>query len=90
MIKENTVKIKLKDIMENTFEMNFDAFGNDFVNMDLLGTQVGFKASDLVSLYFNVIKEFNINIPEKDIIEGKFNTFNNIAGIICRQCQDLL
>ena len=80
----NAVGVRLKKIFYKVFGIDFDGKDEEYYNRNLLG-YFQFQARDLLDLYFYIEKEFNINIPEEDIISGKFCTFNNIAEIISKQ-----
>jgi acyl carrier protein len=47
-----------------------------------LGKEWGLAPRDLLYLFFDIENEFGISIPEEAIEKGKFDTINNIAGII--------
>jgi len=47
----------------------------------------GITASELLHVYFDVKKTFNISIPEGDILKGRFDTFASIVDIIDKQLQ---
>lgn len=49
---------------------------------NLLGRAVGLKARDLVIVYFEIEKAFHIQIPEKAIVNGEFNTYWKILDIV--------
>ncbi|MCX7923053.1 MAG: peptide maturation system acyl carrier-related protein [Clostridia bacterium] len=83
----NRTKEKLNKILENRFGFNLRNLKEGYENEELLGRYMQLKARDLLYLYFEVEKEFNIKIPEEAIAEGKFNTLNNIAQIIHKQKQ---
>lgn len=42
-------------------------------------------ARELLHVYFDVKNTFGISIPEKDIVEGRFDTFEHIVDIIIEQ-----
>ena len=53
-------------------------------NFKLLG-KLGLPARELLHVYFDVKRVFGILIPEDDVADGRFDTFANIADIICEQ-----
>lgn len=83
----NTVYLTLKDIFKSRFELDIEEKGDIFKDKHLLGTDIKLNARYLVYLYFDIEKAFGITLPDEDIAEGKFSTFNNIAQIICKQLQ---
>ena len=52
----------------------------------LLGN-LGIPACELLHIYFDVKRIFDIKIPESDIEGGRFDTFTHIADIISEQMQ---
>lgn len=53
---------------------------------NLLGTDIRMTARDLLIVFFMVEKLYEIKIPEKEIVEGKFVTYEQIVNLIC-QCK---
>jgi len=80
----NEIKQSIINIIEKRLSVNIKAFGKDVFDEDLTGSKIQLKARELLWLHFEVEKEFKINIPEHDIIDGYFNSINNIAGIVSR------
>lgn len=83
---ENNITERLKNLFRMKFRIDFDALNSEYLNKDLLDERFRFSARDLLCLYFWVKEEFSINIPEKDIADGKFISFNNIKKIIQEEC----
>ncbi|MCX7921473.1 MAG: peptide maturation system acyl carrier-related protein [Clostridia bacterium] len=77
------IYLKLKAIFRSRFDLNFDNLGEAALDKNLLGSEIRFAPRDLLCLFFDIEKEFDITIPQETIIAGKFNTFNNIVVIIC-------
>lgn len=75
---------KLKKIFKDRFSIHLNQFGDDSLDKNLLSHEMGLSARDLVYIFFDVEKEFEITIPQNYIAEGRFNTFNNILDIIKR------
>ena len=45
----------------------------------------GIPARELLHVYFDVKKAFNVLIPEDDVAGGRFDTFDNIVELIYEQ-----
>ncbi|WP_034861073.1 phosphopantetheine-binding protein [Ruminiclostridium cellobioparum] len=73
-------------ILNRIFEerLGLDISLVDF-NTDMLSGQFGIEPRDLVYLFFDIEREFNITIPEKDIVSGEFKTLNRMINLIDRQ-----
>lgn len=80
----NDIKQLIMNIIEKKMSVNIKGFGDNVFDKELTGSNMQLKARDLLRLYFEVEKEFKINIPEHDIMDGHFNSINNIAGIVSR------
>lgn len=83
----NDVNNKLLKLLNERYGIDFSKIEDTFC-IELLGEKIGFNASDLLYLFFDIQKEFDILIPEEDVIEGKFNNINNICKIVTRQLKE--
>lgn len=59
----------------------------EYYNEDLLGKANKLASRDLLYLFFFIQEEFNISIDSKYILEGNFNTINNIIDIVHKTLQ---
>ncbi|WDV45027.1 peptide maturation system acyl carrier-related protein [Clostridiaceae bacterium M8S5] len=82
MEKQNIKDILVK-LIYDLFELDITKI-DDYENKELLGYDIKFTSMHLLYLYFECEKKFKINIPQKDILEGKFNNINNISEVINR------
>lgn len=48
----------------------------------LLSPQYGFMAIDLFVLYMELEKELNVHFAQEDVIEKRFDVYNNIVDCI--------
>ena len=79
-IKEDLIKI-----FNNRFDIDFNKLGKDSFSQKLLGKELRLSARDLLYIYFDAMNEFNITIPQEEIAQGKFSTFDGIFEIILKQ-----
>lgn len=84
-INEEDITKRLKKIFKNRFFIDLSEYTNSDLSKELLSETYKLTPGSLIYLFFDVEKEFNISIPEKDIADGKFNSFNNIVCIIKNQ-----
>ncbi len=75
----------LNEIFRSRFDIDLNAINRGFYDKNLLGTEWGLASRDLVYLFFDIEKKWNIAIPEEDILSEKFTTVNNIIDIISGQ-----
>lgn len=77
---------KLKNIILKLFELDFENnIYADFLDEHLLSYRFKLVPRDLVYLHRDVEKEFDIKIPQADIAEGQFSSFNSIYALILKQ-----
>lgn len=76
---------KLLGIFKDRFDMDLSSMEEAALDEELLGRKLKLKPRDLLYIFFDIEKEFSIAIPEKEIDQGCFNTFNNIAETISSQ-----
>ena len=50
----------------------------------LLNPEIGFKAVDLFVLYMELEKELHIKFDEKDVIDSRFDVYDNIINSVKR------
>lgn len=86
MSKEE-IMYNLEDIFFNVMHMDKNHLTGQYMDKDLFGYAINFAPRDLLFLFFEIEKRFNIIIPNDDILNNEFNTINNIANIIYREKQ---
>lgn len=83
--KNSEIYNKLVGIFKDRFDMDFGSMEASALDEELLGGKLKLRPRDLLYIFFDIEKEFGIAIPETEIVQGRFNTFSNIAGIIGSQ-----
>ncbi len=81
----NDIEYRLNRIISQRFE-NYASEVLKDKNAPLLLN--GLKASDLLYLYFDIEKEFNIKIRQEFVVNGNFKTINGIIGLINAQLEE--
>ena len=82
-LNEVAVKDRLQKILMQRFNINLGTQWQDIQDEHLLGSKIRMAPRDLLYLHSDIEKEFNIKIPEKHIVDGKFSSINNIVQIVC-------
>lgn len=86
---EDLLSIRIKEDLINIFikryNIDFNKLGEDSFSQKLLGKEFKLSARDLLYVYFDAMNEFNITIPEEDIAQGRFSTFDGIFEVILKQ-----
>ncbi len=82
---KSQVEAGLFKIFKNRFNIDFNELGKEYFCKNILGQDFKLAARDLLYIYFDIKKEFNIIIPEEDIAEGKFSTLNGLIDIVINQ-----
>lgn len=76
---------KLNDIFITRLNMDFDSMKEELKQKHLFSTDLRLKPRDLIYIIFDIEREFNITIPQEDIANGRFSTFENLQCIIAEQ-----
>lgn len=84
------LELSIDDDTARLADIFYKRFGLDLSNKDhalrrknFFSKDLGLEPRDLLYLFFDIEKEFDIKIPESDILGNKFCTFNDIVEIIC-------
>ena len=83
----NKIEQVLMGIFKQRFNIDFTKWDKDYYSKNLLGEEIQLSARDLLYVYFDVKSQFNITIPQEDIVKGKFATFEGILKIILSQLE---
>jgi len=76
------VKGELISLFKERYNLDFKERYREYLDSHLLGAKLKLNTLDLLYLFKDVEKKFNIIISEEAVVKGKFSTFNNILEII--------
>lgn len=79
------IENKIKIILMNRFEIDTKKYWSDIINCPLLGYKMGIGPAELLYLFFDIEKEFNITISEKTVLKGEFDTIDSIINIVSNE-----
>lgn len=79
---QENIENRLKEIIKSRFKLNFDIVNKEDYDLSFFDPVYGFSAGDMLYLFFDVEKAFNIRIPEEYIEKNEFSSFNSIVNII--------
>ncbi|KUO77164.1 MAG: hypothetical protein APF77_01735 [Clostridia bacterium BRH_c25] len=82
---DGNIEKKVRNIIQNILELDFENIYGDSLDEHLLSNRFRLEPRDLVYLLRDVEERFNIEIPQKDIAEGRFSSFNSICSLIRNQ-----
>lgn len=85
--RKDEIKSKLKGICTNISRKKIDFNDENIYSENILGNTWGLDPRDLLYLYLDIEKEFNIIISSEHVIKGTFNCFNNILDIIYNELE---
>ena len=85
MLNKKQIEEKLESIFESALSPISIFNNSDKLDMNLLGEELGFRSRHLLFIYCAIEKDFQMKIPAQIILEGKFNTFNNILKCIYKE-----
>lgn len=82
MDNRDFIKSELTSLFKEKYNLDFE--GNHRENLDshLLGEKIRLRTLDLLYIFDDVEKKFDISIPQEAVVLGRFSTFNNILEII--------
>lgn len=86
MIENESILSKLNEIFIEFWGIGFEN-GSVSQGDKLLSDNVGLQPMDLVILLFEIEKRFNLSINNRDLVEGRFDTFSNIQLSIVQGIQ---
>ncbi len=78
----NNIKEELVGIFRKRLNIDFIKWDKDYYSKNLLGEEIQLSARDLLYIFFDVKNRFNITIPQEDIANGKFSTFEGIFEVV--------
>ena len=78
--KEITNKVNL--VIRNNLYIDLSKLTKEQENYSLLHPKVGLEPRDLIAIFFEIQNAFNIKFEEKDIMENRFDYYNNIIDIV--------
>lgn len=81
----NDIEKTLADIFYKKFGLNLSNENHALREKNFFSKELGLEPRDLLYLFFDVEKTFDIEISESDILGNKFCTFDNIVEIICSE-----
>ncbi len=76
------MKEKIKEMIKTTLNVNIDNMTEDEKDYPLLSKKFDVMPYQMLVFFTRVEKEFGIRIPEESIVDGKFNSYNDISKII--------
>ena len=83
-MKDKDIEQKVYSVFRSKFNFNPEKLTESQRADSLLKPEIGFKAVDLFVLYMELEKELHIKFDEKDVIESRFDVYNNILSSVKR------
>jgi peptide maturation system acyl carrier-related protein len=78
---QKLIEKDIQGILNKNFNIRVNISEN-LLNHSLIGEPFNLDSIDLVYLYFEIEKKYNITIPPNMILNYEFETINKIANII--------
>lgn len=73
---------KIKEMIKTTLNVNIDNMTEGEKDYPLLSKKFDVMPYQMLVFFTRVEKEFGIRIPDESIVDGKFNSYNDISKII--------
>ncbi len=82
-MNRNKINDKVKEVFLKLFQKDENMMQNDFCTYNFFGSKMGLLPGDVLAYLYAIEKEFDFQVPSAYILEGKFNTLENVTDIIC-------
>lgn len=79
---EAKMEEKIKEMIKTTLNVNIDNMTEGEKDYPLLSKKFDVMPYQMLVFFTRVEKEFGIRIPDESIVDGKFNSYNDISKII--------
>lgn len=73
---------KIKEMIKATLNVNIDNMTEEEKDYPLLSKRFDVMPYQMLVFFTRIEKEFGIRIPDEYIVDGKFNSYNDISKII--------
>lgn len=73
---------KIKDLIGKTLHVDIDKLTEEEKSYPLLSKRFNVMPYQMLVLFTRIEEELNIRIPDKDIADGKFNSYHDIVNVI--------
>lgn len=81
-MEQNQVEQKIINVFWDKFQFHADRLSDEQRRESLLKPEIGFQAVDLFVLYMELEEIFGIRFDEADVIENRFDVYNNILNSV--------
>lgn len=73
---------RVEKILIEKLNINTNLINSNYYNQLLTGRVFNLRSRDMIYLFFEIEKEFNIKINTLDILHNEFNTIHGVIEII--------
>jgi peptide maturation system acyl carrier-related protein len=87
-MEEKSLSERLNAVFRSRLDIDFGEALRGERDKHLLGRPHSLEARDMLYLLFDVEREFGIRIPEDEIVNGRFSSYNSILEIITAQSRE--
>lgn len=78
------IEQRVISVFWNKFQFHPERLSEAQRSDSLLNPEIGFKAVDLFVLYMELEKELHVKFDEKDVIDSRFDVYDNIINSVKR------
>lgn len=78
------IEQKVISVFWNKFQFHPERLSESQRADSLLSPEIGFRAVDLFVLYMELEKELHIKFDEKDVLDSRFDVYDNIINSVKR------
>lgn len=76
------IRKQLDELMLEKFGFHAEKLSDAEKTRSLLNPNIGFQAIDILVLFMEVERNFNIRLCQEDVVEKRFDIYNNILDIV--------
>ena len=82
-VDRKEISDKVKKLFLDLIQKEESKLPKSYCTDNFFGSKIQLLPGDVVAYLYSVENEFGLKVPSTYILEGKFNTLENVTDIIC-------
>lgn len=78
---------KVQEIFMNLFQKEANKLQDNYCTDKFFSNKMGLLPGDVVAYLYAIEMEFGFQVPSSYIVEGRFNTLDDVTDIVCEVLQ---
>lgn len=75
-------------VIKNAVNLDLTKYADQLMGKSLFDLEIGLLPRDLLEIFFELLKVFNIAFEETDVIDSRFDMLSNIVECIYKKQMD--